>query len=105
LTRRTGNPNSSWVCSHALAISRRTARPSRAGIFRPNHKGAGNAGRSDAPAASRANEKKHASIVTTVTPISPGIPRAIGFNGFLRALPGEPGFFATIAREIIASQA
>jgi hypothetical protein len=26
-----------------------------------------------------------------------------GFNGFLRALPGEPGFLATIACEIIAS--
>jgi len=26
-----------------------------------------------------------------------GIPRANGFNGLLRALPGEPGFFATIA--------
>jgi len=24
-----------------------------------------------------------------------------GFNGFLRALLGEPGFFATIARKII----
>jgi hypothetical protein len=29
-----------------------------------------------APAASRAIEKKHASVVTTVTPESPGIPRA-----------------------------
>jgi hypothetical protein len=28
-----------------------------------------------------------------------------GFNGFLRALPGEPGFFATIAREIILPRA
>jgi hypothetical protein len=26
-----------------------------------------------------------------------GLPCASGFNGFLRALPGEPGFFATIA--------
>jgi hypothetical protein len=31
----------------------------------------------DAPAASRANEKKHTSIVTTVTPERPGIPRAM----------------------------
>jgi hypothetical protein len=30
-----------------------------------------------APAASRAIEKKHASVVTTVTPESPGIPRAM----------------------------
>jgi len=34
-----------------------------------------------------------------------GIPRANGFNGFLRALSGEPGFFATIASKIIISQA
>jgi hypothetical protein len=40
--------------------------------------------------------KKHTSSVTTGTPLSTGIPRAIGFNGFLRALPGEPGFVATI---------
>jgi hypothetical protein len=33
--------------------------------------------------------KNHTSIVTTVTPVSPGIPRAIGFNGFLRSLPGD----------------
>jgi hypothetical protein len=40
--------------------------------------------------------KNHTSVVTIGTPLSTGIPRAIGFNGFLRALPGEPGFFATI---------
>jgi hypothetical protein len=33
----------------------------------------------------------------------PAFPHANGFNGFLRALPGEPGFVATIAREIITS--
>jgi hypothetical protein len=33
--------------------------------------------------------KKHGELVTTVTPVSPGIPRAAGFNGFLRALPGD----------------
>ena len=42
-----------------------------------------------APAASRAKNKKHGELVTTVTPVSPGIPRANGFNGFLRALPGD----------------
>jgi len=35
----------------------------------------------------------------------PAFPHANGFNGFLRALPGEPGFLATIAREIITRQA
>jgi hypothetical protein len=41
--------------------------------------------------------KEHTSIVTTVTPETSGIPRASGFNGFLRALPGESGFIATVA--------
>jgi hypothetical protein len=36
--------------------------------------------------------KKAHELVTTVTPDSPGIPRAIGFNGFLRALPGDRAF-------------
>ena len=31
---------------------------------------------------------------------TPGIPARNGFNGFLRALPGEPGFFATIANGV-----
>jgi hypothetical protein len=35
------------------------------------------------------DRRKHTSIVTTVTPETPGIPRAIGFNGFLRSLPGD----------------
>ncbi|MGA8901699.1 hypothetical protein, partial [Bradyrhizobium sp.] len=33
-----------------------------------------------APEASRAKNKKHGELVTTVTPVSPGIPRANGFN-------------------------
>jgi hypothetical protein len=48
----------------------------------------------DAPAASCAKENKHTSIVTTVTPVSPGIPRAIGFNGLFRALPGDRAFLS-----------
>jgi hypothetical protein len=40
--------------------------------------------------------KKHTSVVTTVTPASPGIPRAMVY-GLLRALPGEPRSFATVA--------
>jgi hypothetical protein len=43
------------------------------------------------------NKIKHTSIVTTGSPDVPGLPCANGFNGFLRALPGEPGFVATIA--------
>jgi hypothetical protein len=35
------------------------------------------------------------SVVTTVTPETPGIPRAMVYS-LLRALPGEPGLFATV---------
>jgi hypothetical protein len=56
-------------------------------------------GRSRAPAASRATKKAH-ELVNTGSPKQSGIPRANGFNGFLRALPGEPGFLATIASRI-----
>jgi hypothetical protein len=39
---------------------------------------------------------KHTSVVTTVTPeITPAFP-AQWFYGLLRALPGEPGFLATV---------
>ena len=39
--------------------------------------------------------RAHTSI--QVTPESPGIPRAMGY-GLYRALPGAPGFLATVAR-------
>jgi len=45
----------------------------------------------------RVQNKKHTSVVTAVTPDRSGIPRASGFNGFLRDLLGEPGFLATVA--------
>jgi hypothetical protein len=48
----------------------------------------------DAPAASCAKGNKHTSIVTTVTPGSPGIPRANGFNGLFRTLPGDRAFLS-----------
>jgi hypothetical protein len=51
------------------------------------------------PAASRGKNKNHTSIVTAGTRRNhPAFPHANGFNGFLRALLGEPGFLATIAR-------
>jgi hypothetical protein len=53
-------------------------------------------GASNAPAASRAKNRKHTSKVTTGSLGNAGIPCASGFNGLLRALPGEPGFLATI---------
>jgi hypothetical protein len=49
----------------------------------------------NAPAALRAKIKKHTSVVTTGSPATPGIPRAMVY-GFLRALPGEPRSFATV---------
>ena len=48
--------------------------------------------------------KKHTSIVTTGSPVSTGVPRANGFNGLFRALPGEPGFLATVIPKKLASQ-
>jgi len=50
-----------------------------------------------APAASRAKNKKHTSVVTASRWNHPAFPHANGFNGFLRALPGESGFVVTIA--------
>ncbi len=40
-------------------------------------KGAGNAGRPSRPQPRMQNKNKHTSIVTTVTPETPGIPRAM----------------------------
>src|SRR5579872_2064027 len=57
-----------------------------------------------APVASGAKIKSTPSKSTTVTPDSPGIPRANGFNGFLRALPGEPGFLAPVASRIASTR-
>ena len=44
----------------------------------------------------RVEKGKPHELVTTVTPFHPAFPHANGFNGFLRALPGESGFVATI---------
>src|SRR6266702_3072191 len=53
-------------------------RPSLARTVRPKKvEGAGNAGRSLHPQPRVRNKTKHTSIVTTVTPESPGIPRAM----------------------------
>jgi hypothetical protein len=48
------------------------------------------------PTASRGVKEAHEQV-TTGRAENTGIPCANGFNGFLRALPGEPGFFATVA--------
>src|SRR5882724_537616 len=44
--------------------------------------------------------KKHTSVVTTVTPVHPAFP-AQWFYDLLRALPGEPGFLATVIGGIL----
>ena len=58
---------------------RGTTCPSFALNFPPSHEaeGAGNTGRAMHPQPRVQNKTKHTSIVTTVTPESPGIPRAM----------------------------
>ena len=40
--------------------------------------------------------KEHTSKSTTGSPVHAGFPRAIGFNGLLRALPGVHDFLVTV---------
>src|ERR1700736_2395828 len=68
-----------------------------------NNEGAGNAGRPMRPIAACAMIVVERTRVSQVTPESPGIPRAMVY-GLYRALPGEPGFLATVAPEKLASQ-
>lgn len=39
-------------------------------------------------------------VVTTSPPEHPAFPHANGFNGFLRALPGDEFLFVTVAKRI-----
>jgi hypothetical protein len=77
------------------AISRRDASEVYVPTSHPQFRGRRECRALDAPAASYASDKKHTSVVTTVTPVSPGIPRAMVY-GFLRALPGVPSLLATV---------
>jgi hypothetical protein len=43
--------------------------------------------------------KKHTSVITTVTPDSPGIPRAMDLQ-LISCSPRRPGLFATVARDV-----
>src|SRR5882672_974993 len=61
--------------------------PSCARIFRPSE-GVGNAGCPMHPQP-RVRSVESTRVFTTVAPGSPGIPARNGFNGFLRALPGD----------------
>jgi hypothetical protein len=65
-------------------------------ISRPLYQeGAGNAGRPMRPIAACAMIVVERTRVSQVTPESPGTPRAMVY-GLYRALPGEPGFLATV---------
>ena len=57
----------------------------------------------NAPAASRAKCKKHTSVVTTGPPDLPGIPARNGFNGFLRALPGDRACLSPSSAEMASA--
>jgi hypothetical protein len=69
-------------------------RPRSCKHLSPAKEGVGNAGCRFAPAASRGKNKNHTSVVTTVAPGHPAFPHANGFNGFLRALPGDRAFLS-----------
>src|SRR5260370_647855 len=70
-----------------LILAARSAR-GVAFIFRPKE-GVGNAGRTMHPRSRVHLVVVNSTRVTTSTPESPGIPARNGFNGFLRALPGD----------------
>ena len=72
----------------AASRSRGAMRPSLAKIFRPKE-GVGNAGCPLHPRPRVHFVVVKRTRVTTSTPESPGIPARNGFNGFLRALPGD----------------
>jgi hypothetical protein len=81
-----------------ISRSRRMFCARFARTFRPlTSEGAGNAGRPMRPMAACAMVVVERTRVSQVTPESPGIPRAMVY-GLYRALPGEPGFLATVTR-------
>jgi len=88
---------------HASTVSRRDPRPScELSSTSLNQEGAGNAGWFGHTHGLACEIRKH----TSKSPqVSPAHRHSLhdGFNGLLRALPGEPGFLATIACEIIST--
>jgi hypothetical protein len=85
--------------SHTRPHSRGALRPSGAGIFRPEIQRA-----QGMPGARRARSlacktKKHTSVVTTVTPDTPGIPYAMVY-GLYRALPGDRALLSPSSAEL-----
>jgi hypothetical protein len=87
------SPGMTSVCLHRhldsrydFAISRRDA-PEVCIYLSPPFEGVGNAGCPLHP--QPPVQKKSTGVEATGTPESPGIPARNGFNGFLRALPGD----------------
>src|SRR5205085_1203012 len=73
-------------------------------MFRPRiEKGRRECRARDAPAASHAKIKKHTSIVTTVTPVTPGIPRAMVLTVSF-ALSPVTGLFCHCRRQVTTCQ-
>jgi hypothetical protein len=92
--------NSHAMYSRSYAISPRNPREFCSNLPPSSSEGAGNAGRSMHPQPRVRNEKKHTSVVTTVTPETPGIPRAMVLRLIPRS-PRGPGFFAPVASRIL----
>src|ERR1700724_3746288 len=90
------------VRRYDFAISRRTPEVCQK-FLTLQSEGAGNAGRPMRPIAACAMIVVERTRVSQVTPESPGTPRAMVY-GLYRALPGEPGFLATVTPEKLASQ-
>jgi hypothetical protein len=70
------------------AFSRRECARACINLSTLHKKGVGNAGCLAHPQPRMQNKKAY-ELVTTGSPDSPGIPARNGFNGFLRALPGD----------------
>src|ERR1700716_2598088 len=64
--------------------------------------GVGNAGCPMHPQP-RMQSRKHTSVVTTGPPEKPGIPARNGFNGFLRALPGDRAFLSPSSADMVSA--
>jgi hypothetical protein len=77
--------NDAKICHRVLAAG---FRASYGGNVAPSMKeGAGNAGRSLRPQPRMQIKNEHTSVVTTVTPESPGIPRAMVLTAYIALSP------------------
>ena len=88
--------NSPPVFKHGFAISPRLSREFCFEFLPLRDQRAQGIPGAEAPAASRASSKKAHELVTTVTPGSPGIPRAMVLTPITRS-PRCPGLLATVA--------